>query len=86
MKSVYIFVFDAQWREDKDIIQGKQAFPVTVAQGNELDAAHAIIACRVLAATGGTILYPERGVDVRTFLWDMSQTELQWSDGWVGIY
>lgn len=84
--TVYVLTFDAQWLESGCVIRGQQAYPVTCSSG-ELDMASAIAACQIIAATAGTILFPEHSVDIRTFVWEYpALAEPLWDDAGVRVY
>lgn len=85
MKNVYALSFEAQWRDDKQLVKGKQAYYVAITKGS-MDAVLAILACQIVAASWGTILYPDQGVDIFTFPFgDMKRVPL-WTDGWIEVY
>jgi len=84
MTTVYILSFEAQWLDDAKIVRGMQAYPVTAPSGL-LDLTTAIAACEIVAAQGGSILFPEMGVDVRTVAMNLPDPPI-WDDADVRIY
>lgn len=85
MTTVYMFTFSAEWLEGGRVIQGTQAYPVTCPDG-ALDIETTLTACKILAAQSGTLLFPERRIEIRTFAWDMARVPPLWDDCGVRIY
>lgn len=84
MTTVYVLTFDAQWVADGRVVRGQQSYPVTTSTGT-LDATDAILACQVLAAQTGTLLFSNEGIRVDTIRGGIEMPTV-WDDGTVKVY
>lgn len=84
MTTVYVLTFDASWREGLTIQHGAIDYPVTAPNG-AFDMTGAILACQIVSAEAGRILYPEHGVGIQTHTWDIEIDPI-WDDGAVRVY
>ncbi len=84
MATVYVLTFSATWVEDRRIVEGDISYPVTIT-ADEMDMTDAISACSIVAAESGTILYPEQGVKVNTYVYDLPES-CAWDDAGVRVY